>query len=114
MVPALNNRCMAHAVVGNDLTQAVADCDEAKKLDPKDPFVHINLGLIDLKRGQYAKAIAQYDAALAIDPQRARAYYGRGLAKLKTGDKAGGEVDIQTAKGMLPNVAEEFARYGVK
>jgi hypothetical protein len=25
-----------------------------------------------------------------------------------------GHVDIQTAKGMLPNVAEEFARYGVK
>lgn len=25
-----------------------------------------------------------------------------------------GHVDIQTAKGMLPNVAEEFAQYGVK
>lgn len=25
-----------------------------------------------------------------------------------------GHVDIQTAKRMLPNVAEEFAQYGVK
>jgi tetratricopeptide (TPR) repeat protein len=113
MVPALNNRCMAHAVVGRDLNQAVADCDEALKLEPKDSFVHINRGLVELKRGQYAKAIAEYDAALAIDPQRARAYYGRGFAKVKTGDKAGGEADILTAKGLQPNVAEEFARYGV-
>ena len=42
----------------------------------------------------------------------ARAYYGRGLAKLKSGNVTGGTVDIETAKGMLPNVAEEFARYG--
>ena len=68
--------------------------------------------MIDLKQGQYAKAIAQYNAALAIDPQMARAYYGRGLAKLKSGNFTGGTVDIETAKGMLPNVAEEFARYG--
>ena len=114
MIPALNNRCMAFAVVGKDLAQARADCDEVKKLAPRDSYVHINLGLIDLKQGQYAKAIAQYDAALAIDPQRPRAYYGRGLAKIKSGDKAGGDADILTAKGMLPNVAEEFARYGAK
>src|SRR6185369_1317646 len=99
MIPALNNRCMARAVVGSEMAQAVADCNEVRKLDPKDPFVNVNLGLIDLKQGQFAKAIAEYNAALAIDPQRARAYYGRGLARLKTGDKAGGEADIQTAKG---------------
>ncbi len=48
-----------------------------------DRFTILNRGLIELKRGQFARAIAQYDAALAIDARRARAYYGRGVAKLK-------------------------------
>ena len=69
------------------------------------------------KPGRYSDGAGLYlrvrEGALAIDPQRARAYYGRGLAKVKTGDKAGGEADILTAKGLQPNVAEEFARYGV-
>ena len=86
----------------------------ARGLSPKDPFTILNRGLIELKRGEFARAIAQYDAALAIDGRRARAYYGRGMAKLKMGDKSGGDADIAMAKAMLPNVAEEFANYGVR
>ena len=114
MASALTNRCLANAVIAQDMTQARADCATAERLAPGDAAVRINLGLIELKQGQYAKAVTEYDAALAIDPQRARAYYGRGLARLKLGNVTGGNVDLQTAKGMLPSVAEEFARYGVK
>jgi hypothetical protein len=35
------------------------------------------------------------------------------MAKLKMGDKSGGDADIAMAKAMLPNVAQEFANYGV-
>lgn len=114
LYPALNNRCMAKAALGADLASARDDCTTAQKLNPGDPFTSINIGLIDLKQGQYAKAIEAYNAALAVDPQRARAYYGRGVAKIRLGDKKGGEADIDVAKGLLPNVAEEYATYGVK
>ena len=39
MIPALNNRCMAFTVIGKDLTQARADCDEVMKLMPRDPYL---------------------------------------------------------------------------
>jgi hypothetical protein len=42
------------------------------------------------------------------------ALYGRGLARLKGHDPARGEVDIQAAKALKSDVAEELARYGVK
>jgi hypothetical protein len=43
-----------------------------------------------------------------------RALYGRGVAKLKLGDADGGNADIAAAKAIQSDIAEEFARYGVK
>jgi hypothetical protein len=40
--------------------------------------------------------------------------YVRGLSKLKTGDTAGGEADISAAKVLYKDIAEMYARYGVK
>jgi hypothetical protein len=36
------------------------------------------------------------------------------MAKLKKGDKAGGEADVAAAKAIRADVAEQFARYGIK
>ena len=35
-------------------------------------------------------------------------------AKMKMGDTTGGQADIDTAKGMQPNILAEFAIYAVK
>ena len=40
--------------------------------------------------------------------------YGRGIAKLKKGDATGGNADIAAAKAIRPEIADEFARYGVQ
>ena len=40
--------------------------------------------------------------------------YGRGLAKLKKGDRDGGNADIAAAKAIRADIADNFARYGVK
>ncbi len=114
MFPALNNRCLAKAVLGTDLASARADCLAAQQMNPGDAYTRTNLGVIELKQGDYRKALAEFNAVLAIDPQAARAYYGRGFAKVKLGEQKSGEADIDTAKGMLPNIAGEFASYGVK
>ena len=111
---ASNNRCITRAIIGADLKRARRDCLRAQEVRPNDPFTYINLGLVELKEGDYAKSIQNYDAAIALDPRRARAFYGRGVAKIRSGDKKGGEADIEVAKGLLPNVGEEFASYGIK
>jgi acyl-CoA reductase-like NAD-dependent aldehyde dehydrogenase len=59
-------------------------------------------------------AIADYDAALKLNSQLEEALYGRGLAKLKKGDRDGGNADIAAAKAIRADIADDFARYGVK
>ena len=60
-----------------------------------------------------ALAIADIDQALKLRPTLASALYGRGVAKIKKGENADGEADVSAAKAIKPNVAEEFARYGI-
>ena len=73
----------------------------------------MGLGLAFLRQGQFDQAIGDFDLALKLRPTLASALYGRGLAKLKKGENASGEVDVSAAKAIKPNVAEEFARYGL-
>jgi hypothetical protein len=49
----------------------------------------------------------------ASDPKLANALYGRGLAKLRRGETSSGAEDIAAAKALI-DIAEEFARYGVR
>jgi hypothetical protein len=49
-----------------------------------------------------------------LNPRNVSSLYGRGLARLKRHDAVGGEADIQGAKALKPDVAEELARYGIR
>ena len=40
--------------------------------------------------------------------------YGRGVAKARSGDAAGGNADIDRAKSIKADIAEDFAKYGLK
>jgi hypothetical protein len=42
-----------------------------------------------------------------------RARYGRGVANAKKGDEKAGRADIEAAKVIDPDIAEDFKRYGV-
>ena len=66
-----------------------------------------------LKSGALDAAIADYNAALATNAQNPYSLYGRGAAKLKKGDASGAD-DVSAAKAVRTDIAEEFARYGVK
>ena len=48
-----------------------------------------------------------------MNPQNPYSLYGRGAAKLKKGDATGTD-DVSAAKAVRTDIAEEFARYGVK
>jgi tetratricopeptide (TPR) repeat protein len=95
------------------LDQALADCNESLRLS-RDPYTLDSRGLVYLKLGQFDPAIADYTAVLKEVPNFADSLYGRGLAKRKKGDATGGQADVAAAKALRPDVAEEFAKYGVK
>jgi tetratricopeptide (TPR) repeat protein len=117
-----NNRCRALAIVGR-LDQALRDCEEALKINPK--FVNHMLksgnvsaiqhrGLIHLKAGRLGPAIEDFDKALELTKDSAEVLYSRGVAKVKNGDATGGNADIAAAKAIDSGIAEKMAKYGVK
>jgi hypothetical protein len=112
-VEAYNNRCWARTVVG-DLQAALKDCNEALRLRPNFVDALDSRGLVNLKSGQTKNAIADFDAALRINPRLTSSLYGRGLAKKRNGSISEGDLDIANAKAMDPNIAKEFADYGVQ
>ncbi len=97
----------------NRLQDALADCNEALRLQPGDGNAHGSRGLVYLKLRKWGLAIADYDAALRVNPKNADALYGRGVAKQLRGDKAGADTDIVAAKRIAPGVATDYASYGV-
>jgi tetratricopeptide (TPR) repeat protein len=109
-------RCWSRAVVGKQLQEAVDDCNKASSLSPNIPQILAYRAFAYLKLGQLDKAIADYDAAFAMTkiPDHADWLYGRGVTKLRKGDTAGGNADIAKAKTIKADIAEEYAKYGIK
>jgi Flp pilus assembly protein TadD len=112
-VEALNYRCWVRTVTG-DLKAALKDCNEALRLRPNFVDALDSRGLVNLKSGMTKNAVADFDAALKINPRLTSSLYGRGLAKKRNGATAEGDLDIANAKAMDPNIAKEYADYGVR
>ena len=94
------------------LKQALADCNQALRLTPNNAATLDSRAFVFLKMAQFDAAVSDYEAALRINPEAAFALYGRGLARLKNEDPAGA-ADIAAAKALQPDIAEEYARYGM-
>src|SRR6266700_6026475 len=108
---AFDNRCWARAVVGI-LKPALADCNEALRLMPNNAATLESRGFVFLKMSHFDAAVSDYDAVLRTNPKLAFALYGRGLARVKNDDPSGA-VDLNAAKTLQADIAEECARYGV-
>ena len=98
----------------NQTQSALSDCNSALKIKSNSADVLDTRGFVYLKLGQTDNAIKDYDAALKGDPKLAGSLYGRGIAKIRKGDRAGGGADITAAKEIKKDIAEEFARYGLR
>jgi tetratricopeptide (TPR) repeat protein len=112
-VHALNGRCWARALLGQDLDKALADCNAALKLAPKSASYLDSRGLVYLRQGALDKAIADFDAALTAQPKTAWSLYGRGIAKLRNGLTAEGQADIAAATALRPGLPEEARAHGI-
>jgi len=110
---ALNDRCWLHAMRGEMLDKALADCNLALRLLSGDPGILESRGLVHLRLGQFDKAISDYNGALNLRSKSAWGLYGRGLAELKKGMKTEGDADIAGAKAASPTIADEAAKRGL-
>jgi tetratricopeptide (TPR) repeat protein/predicted aspartyl protease len=117
MPEALNGRCWARALQGQELDLALSDCNAAfkgsVKSSPLNAAILDSRGLVRLRLGDYDKSIADYDASLQILPKDAWALYGRGIGQLRKKKTREGEADIADAMKLWPKVADEFARRGI-
>jgi len=68
-------------------------------------------GLVNLKLGKTADAIRDYSDAIQRNPRASSSLFGRGIATKRSGGD--GAKDIALAKSLDPNIAKEFAGYGV-
>ena len=68
---AYGNRANARLALGNG-EGALADCDEALKLDPESLLVLVNRGSAERMLGHFDKAVADYERAAAIDDNLVR------------------------------------------
>jgi len=109
-----NGRCWVRAVLGRDLSLALADCNESLRLRPDNAKTFDSRALVELKLGLLNKALADYDSALKINPRLADSLYGRGVVKQKIGDVVGARADMETAvKTLDRTIAEDWAEYRV-
>lgn len=113
VIEAYNERCWSRAILGQELDQALRDCNAGLRLNPHTPQLLDSRGLVNLRRNQLDKAIADYNEALKINPKIAWSLYGRGLAELRKGMTAQGDADIAAAKALAPHLPEFAQRIGV-
>lgn len=109
-----DERCWLRAIAEKDLDSAMADCNEALTIDPRNASALDSRGLVNFKLNKLAEARADYDAALDRDSHLAGAWYVRGIIKLRNGSTDAGNDDIESARKRDPAVADRFADYGVK
>ena len=64
---------------------AIADYDQALRLDPNSDWTYNARGNAKAELGLYAQAIADYDQALRLDPNSDWTYFNRGNAKAELG-----------------------------
>ena len=70
----------------NDMSGALADMDEAIKLEPRYAGFFINRAFMKYRLDDYFGAMADYDYALSLDPTNVTAYYNRALLKMEVSE----------------------------
>ena len=95
-----------------DLDRALADLDEALRLDPVYPCALSNRGRVYAFKHDLDRAIADYDEAIRIDPGFALAYNNRGDACFSKGDPERALADFNAAITHNPSLAIAYANRG--
>ncbi|MDP9012985.1 MAG: aspartyl protease family protein [Pseudomonadota bacterium] len=114
---ALNERCWARGLAGQDLPKALDDCNLALRLTGKSNTARSRVldgrGLVRLRLGDYEKSAADYDESLKLNAKNAWSFYGRGVGKFRRGKTIEGQADMAAATALWPPIADAFQRHGI-
>jgi tetratricopeptide (TPR) repeat protein len=102
-----------------DHDRAIADFNEAIRLDPKSAYSFYSRGLAYGRKGDFDRAIADYNEAIRIDPrnasafgERSLAFNNRGNAYRAKGDNDRAIADYNEAIRLNPQYALAFCNRG--
>lgn len=92
-----------------EFDKAIADYNDAIRLDPKDSDAYYFRGLIWTMKGEYDKSIANFDETIRLNPKDADAYFYRGHVWETKGNKGKAEADFAKAKelGFVPKFSSD-------
>jgi lipoprotein NlpI len=108
---AYNNRGSAYQAKG-DNDRAIADYNQAIRLDPKYAIAYNGRGNAYRAKGDNDRAIADYDQAIRLDPKFAFAYYNRGNAYSDKGDNDRAIADYSEAIKIYPKYTGAYFSRG--
>ena len=108
-----NSLCWRLGVANTSLDAALAACNSALALAPRDANIMDSKAFILLRLGRLDEAIALYSEALALSPRLPASLYGRGLAYDRKGDHQHASVDFAAALAADSDVRTDFASYGL-
>lgn len=109
----LNSDCWFRGLFSVALDTAVERCTRAVERAENSAPVLDSRAMVLYRLGKYDEAIADLDAALAVAPGLAASRYLRGIIKLEKGQD-GGRDDVEMALRIAPQIAERYARHGIK
>ena len=92
--------------------QAIADFNEATRLDPSHSRAFAFHGIVEFELGRDEAALADLDRALAIDPKFARAYSYRGAAHARRGQNELALADYDALIKLMPENAGAYKDRG--
>jgi tetratricopeptide (TPR) repeat protein len=96
-----------------DYDRAIADYNEALRINPNYAEAYNNRGLAYYYKKDYDRAIADYNEALRIDSNYANAYNGRGATYSEKKDYDRAIADYSEALRMDPNSARAYNNRGL-
>ena len=96
----------AQAAGSGDYRAAVANLNQALRLNANFAEAYLELGLIALAQDKVEQGIAALEKAVSLDPRLAAAHYRLGLAYQRTGNTAGAKEEIDRFRAL-----KDDARY---
>ncbi len=109
---AYGNRCIAYKDK-KQYDRAMADCNQAIALDPRDDHAYNTRGAIYHLTEKYDQAIAEYSKAIRINPHFVDPFHNRGMSYAAKGDLDTAIADYNAALRINPQDALALYERGI-
>ncbi len=104
---------MARRGGGDRLRDAIAELDEALRLNPRHYWSLVQRGICRLERGELAEAAGDFGQCTGLWPEFAWGYFNRGCALDRAGGKAAAILDYSAAIDRDPGLVPAYVNRGL-